>query len=265
MPTIDLADPVPFGKGYWPLLQKSIFSLCYLFCKTFSSTTIKDVNHIRTLGDYFRPNHEGYKNTIELLEGNNVVPLRFDTIRLVQNRCSFYELCLATRRTIDQLADSKLHNRNAKESWALLEDIALYDNEIWNDPRDFAKPVKAISSLKMSWYCMEDLEQAFIEYASSHTDKAREEEEQEEKDDPKNINTNPSSPPDLLVSFITKKVRKLNSFFESLGLVPQSSNIEVFLHKRDDGEVMFIEIIKQDDDSHIEEPKVGENAGAGES
>nr|GEU29315.1 MAK10-like protein [Tanacetum cinerariifolium] len=28
---------------------------------------------------------------------------------------------------------------------ALLEDLALYDNESWNDPRDFAKPVKAIS------------------------------------------------------------------------------------------------------------------------
>ncbi|GKC65677.1 hypothetical protein Tco_1098275, partial [Tanacetum coccineum] len=31
-----------------------------------------------------------------------------------------------------------------KESWALLEDLALYDNESWNDPRDFAKLVKAI-------------------------------------------------------------------------------------------------------------------------
>ncbi|GKG45865.1 hypothetical protein Tco_0498311, partial [Tanacetum coccineum] len=30
-------------------------------------------------------------------------------------------------------------------SWALLKDLALYDNESWNDPRDFAKPVKAIS------------------------------------------------------------------------------------------------------------------------
>ncbi|GKG38979.1 hypothetical protein Tco_0460691, partial [Tanacetum coccineum] len=50
-----------------------------------------------------------------------------------------------TRRTIDQSAGGKLHNRNAKESWALLENITLYDNKSWNDPRDFAKPVKAIS------------------------------------------------------------------------------------------------------------------------
>ncbi|GKA60455.1 hypothetical protein Tco_0759862 [Tanacetum coccineum] len=35
--------------------------------------------------------------------------------------------------------------KNDEESWALLEDIALYDNESWNDPRDFAKLVKAIS------------------------------------------------------------------------------------------------------------------------
>ncbi|GJR88091.1 hypothetical protein Tco_0212102 [Tanacetum coccineum] len=40
-----------------------------------------DENPIRTLGDYSKPSHEGYRNTIELLVGNNVVPLRFDTIR----------------------------------------------------------------------------------------------------------------------------------------------------------------------------------------
>ncbi|GKD38941.1 hypothetical protein Tco_1259148 [Tanacetum coccineum] len=32
-----------------------------------------DKNPIRTLGDYSRPSHEGYRNTIELLEGKNVV------------------------------------------------------------------------------------------------------------------------------------------------------------------------------------------------
>ncbi|GKA38262.1 zinc finger, CCHC-type containing protein [Tanacetum coccineum] len=51
-----------------------------------------DENPICTLGDYSKPSHEGYKNTIELPEGNNVVPLRFDTIRLVQNGCSFHGL-----------------------------------------------------------------------------------------------------------------------------------------------------------------------------
>ncbi|GJW11078.1 hypothetical protein Tco_1576905 [Tanacetum coccineum] len=88
-----------------------------------------DENPIRTLGDYFKPSHEGYRNTTELPVGNNVVPLRSDTIR----------------RTIDQSAGGKLRDRNAEESWALLEDLALYDNKSWNDPRDFAKPVKAIA------------------------------------------------------------------------------------------------------------------------
>ncbi|GKF47678.1 hypothetical protein Tco_0137480 [Tanacetum coccineum] len=51
-----------------------------------------DENPIRTLGDYSKPSHEGYRNTIELPARNNVVPLRSDTIRLVQNGCSFYKL-----------------------------------------------------------------------------------------------------------------------------------------------------------------------------
>nr|GEX79656.1 hypothetical protein [Tanacetum cinerariifolium] len=47
-----------------------------------------DTNPIRTLGDYFILSHEGYRNTIELPEGNNVVPLRSDIIRkrILSNR-----------------------------------------------------------------------------------------------------------------------------------------------------------------------------------
>ncbi|GJR69791.1 zinc finger, CCHC-type containing protein [Tanacetum coccineum] len=51
-----------------------------------------DENPIHTLGDYSRPSHKGYRNTIELPDGNNVVPLRSNTIQLVQNGCSFYGL-----------------------------------------------------------------------------------------------------------------------------------------------------------------------------
>ncbi|GJT03006.1 hypothetical protein Tco_0824175 [Tanacetum coccineum] len=133
----------------------------------------------------------------------------------------FYDhVNLATSQTIDQPAGSKLRDKNTKESWALLEDLDLYDNESWNDPRDFAKPVKAISlpqdvpstsdrrlielenqvqhlmeahlapksSVQVNkitssceiysgshdtQYCMETPEQAFVDYASSHTDEAR--------------------------------------------------------------------------------------------
>ncbi|GJX47140.1 MAK10-like protein [Tanacetum coccineum] len=287
-----------------------------------------DENPIRTLGDYSKPSHEGYRNTIEPPIENNMVPLRSDTIRLVQNGCSFHglrsedpnqhlkdflklvdsldldsenrertRLCLFQFSLRDQASNwlehlpagsitiwedlttrflsqffppgriTKLHNdilmfqqhhgeslseawtrfkdllqkvphhgidlwlqlrdQNVKESWALLEDLALYDNESWNDPRDFAKPVKAItlpqdvpstsdrrlielenqvqrlieahlaptqptqvnkittsceiysgpdalSGPHDTQYCMEDPEQAFVEYASSRTDEAGE-------------------------------------------------------------------------------------------
>ncbi|GJV27264.1 hypothetical protein Tco_1383712 [Tanacetum coccineum] len=50
-----------------------------------------------------------------------------------------------TRPTIDQLAGGKLRDLNAEESSALLKNLTLYDNESWNDPRDFIKLVKAIA------------------------------------------------------------------------------------------------------------------------
>ncbi|GJV65598.1 hypothetical protein Tco_1476426 [Tanacetum coccineum] len=139
-----------------------------------------DENPIRTLGDYYKPSHKGYRNTIELPVGKNVVPLRSDTIR----------------RTIDQSAGGKLRDLNAEESWAFLEDLTLYDNESWNDPRDFAKTFKVIALpqdvpstsdcrlIKLenqvqrligphdTQYCMEDPEQAFVEYVYSRTDAA---------------------------------------------------------------------------------------------
>ncbi|GKA58376.1 hypothetical protein Tco_0757564 [Tanacetum coccineum] len=211
-----------------------------MFRNPFSSTTIGDENPIRTLGDYSKRSHKGYRNTIELPKGNNVVPLRSETIRLVQNGCSFHglwfedpnqhlkdfvklvdsldldgenrertRLCLfqfslrdqasnwlerlpagsistwedlkflseawtrfkdllqkvphhgidlwlqvqifydhvnpVTRRTHDESAGDKLRDLNPEESREILEDLALYDNESWNDPRDFAKQVKAIA------------------------------------------------------------------------------------------------------------------------
>ncbi|GJS44345.1 zinc finger, CCHC-type containing protein [Tanacetum coccineum] len=52
-----------------------------------------DENPIRTLGDYSKPNHEGYRNTDELPEGNNVVHLRSDTIRK-RTRLYLFQLSL---------------------------------------------------------------------------------------------------------------------------------------------------------------------------
>ncbi|GKE14621.1 hypothetical protein Tco_1422198 [Tanacetum coccineum] len=47
-------------------------------------------------------------------------------------------------------------------------------------------------------------------------------------------------------------------------MVPPSSNTEFVCTKRDDSDVMFIEIIKKNDDSREEEPEVDENAKGGE-
>ncbi|GKB94298.1 hypothetical protein Tco_0980435 [Tanacetum coccineum] len=82
--------------------------------------------------------------------------------------------------------------------------------------------------------------------------------EEEEKDNLENIHVNPSTLPDPSVSFITEKVLKLNSYFESLGLVPQSSNTELVCTKWDDRSVMFIEIVQKNDNSRKEEPEAGE-------
>nr|GEW52909.1 hypothetical protein [Tanacetum cinerariifolium] len=79
--------------------------------------------------------------------------------------------------------------------------------------------------------------------------------EEEERDSPES-HSNSSTSPDPSISFLTKKVLKLNSLFESLGLVPPSPNVELVFTKEEDGDVMFIEIIPKDDDSRKEEPKV---------
>ncbi|GJR69772.1 ALP1-like protein [Tanacetum coccineum] len=47
---------------------------------------------------------------------------------------------------IDRAADGKLRNKNADESWEIIEDLALYDHEGWDDTKEFIKPVKAITA-----------------------------------------------------------------------------------------------------------------------
>nr|GEX01304.1 putative ribonuclease H-like domain-containing protein [Tanacetum cinerariifolium] len=104
-----------------------------------------------------------------------------------------------TRFTLDQMLNNvRLEVKEESEvslellRFALLEDLTLYDNEIWKHSRDFAKPVKAIAlpqdvpmnkvttSCKIcsgphdTQYCMKDLEKAFVEYASLHIDEAGE-------------------------------------------------------------------------------------------
>ncbi|GJY81609.1 MAK10-like protein [Tanacetum coccineum] len=184
-----------------------------------------DENPIRTLRDYSKSSHEGYRNTIELLVWNNVdsfhhmggllLPrflapiLSFGRTAKLRNDILMF--------TTDILMFQQHHGESLSEAWT--QDVALFDNESWNDPRDFTKPVKAIalpqdvpstsdrrlielenqvqrlmeahlaptqptqvnkittsceicSGPYNTQYCMEDPEQAFVEYASSHTDEA---------------------------------------------------------------------------------------------
>ncbi|GKB20020.1 hypothetical protein Tco_0853943 [Tanacetum coccineum] len=69
--------------------------------------------------------------------------------------------------------------------------------------------------------------------SDSHDDEPGESKE-EEKDRSENTDTNPSASLEPSISFITEKVRKLHSFFKSLGL-----------------------IVKKNDDSRKEEPEAG--------
>ncbi|GJW30401.1 hypothetical protein Tco_0047276 [Tanacetum coccineum] len=88
-------------------------------------------------------------------------------------------------------------------------------------------------------------------------------EEREEAGNIENINIDSPSQPDPSISFIIEKVRKLNSFLETSGLVPQSSDTEFVCIKGDDGDILFIEIIKKYDDSCKEELREDENAATG--
>ncbi|GJY20164.1 MAK10-like protein [Tanacetum coccineum] len=229
-----------------------------------------DENPICTLEDYSKPSHEGYRNTIELPVGNNVVPLRSDTIRLVQNRCLFHGIrsedpnqhlkdFLKVVDSLDLDGENRERTRLRLFQFSLsgqasnwLKRLPARSITTWEDltthflaqffpPGRTAKICNDIlmfqqhhgeslskaythfkdNSLIMALtfgsngphdtlYCMEDPEQAFVEYASSRTDEAG---------------------------------------------VPQSFDTEVICTKRGDGEVMFIEIIWKNDDSCENGPK----------
>ncbi|GKA58247.1 hypothetical protein Tco_0757435 [Tanacetum coccineum] len=73
-----------------------------------------------------------------------------------------------------------------------------------------------------------------------------------EESNPDDTNPDPQPQPDQFASIATKHVRKLNSMLESLRLVSRSSNTKFVCSKEDDGEVMFIEIIRDDDEPQNE-------------
>ncbi|GJR49224.1 MAK10-like protein [Tanacetum coccineum] len=214
-----------------------------------------DENPIRTLGDYSKPSHEGYRNSssssertrlrlfqfslrdqasnwLERLPAGSITigedlttrflaqffplerttKLRNDILMFQQHQGEYLSKALtrfknllkkvphhdidlwlqvqifydhvtsSTRRTIDQSAGGKLCDRNAKESWALLEDLALYDNKIQRLMEAHLAPMQPTQVKKITSSCeicsgphdtqygMENPEQAFFEYVSSRID-----------------------------------------------------------------------------------------------
>ncbi|GKB66233.1 zinc finger, CCHC-type containing protein, partial [Tanacetum coccineum] len=62
-------------------------------------------------------------------------------IQIFYDHVSFHLKC-----EIDRAAGGKISNKNPDEFWEIIENLALYDHEGWNDAKEFVKPVKAIST-----------------------------------------------------------------------------------------------------------------------
>ncbi|GJW83110.1 hypothetical protein Tco_0156255 [Tanacetum coccineum] len=154
---------------------------------------MRDENHIRTLGDYSKPSHEGYKIPLSSRR-YNVVPLRSDTIRLVQNGCSFHKL-----RSEDP--NQHLKEKDIKDFLKLVDSLDLDSENRERTRLPFKQSIKPLKDwLSTSW----------------HLQDAR------------------------IIQF---EVR-----------------LQTNSKREDDGEVMFIEIIQDDDEPRKKGPNEGEGA-----
>nr|GEV01400.1 retrotransposon Orf1 [Tanacetum cinerariifolium] len=115
-----------------------------------------DKNPIRALRDYSKPSHEKYRNTIELLVGNNV-----DFSKSVK--------AIALPQDVPSTSDRRLIKLENQVQCLMEAHLALTQptqvNKVTNS-------CEICSGPHNTQYCMEDLEQAFVEYASSRTDEA---------------------------------------------------------------------------------------------
>ncbi|GJX81125.1 hypothetical protein Tco_0329274 [Tanacetum coccineum] len=235
-----------------------------------------DENPICTLGDYSKPIHEGYRNTIELPIGNNVaISLPQDILSTSDRRL------IELENQVQCLMEAHLARTQPTQVNKITTSC-----EICSGPHD-------------TQYGMEDPEQAFVKYVSSRTNEAGDGlvsnfmasqdarlskfeadfkqqqrthpvlsdrslptmrptkvNEEEERGSLENHPDFPT-PPDPSIAFITEKILKFNSLFESLRLVSPSPNAELVCTKEEDGDVMFIKIILRDDNSHKEETEPG--------
>nr|GEV86514.1 hypothetical protein [Tanacetum cinerariifolium] len=99
-----------------------------------------DENSIRTLGDYFKPSHEGYRNTIELPVWNNwrlfdPTPSSWIYLHMGGSYCSFSYMILSTgkdrKTSMFKRTKSLLHVRSAvvpttlNIAWKILSKLLL--------------------------------------------------------------------------------------------------------------------------------------------
>ncbi|GKA20879.1 hypothetical protein Tco_0700868 [Tanacetum coccineum] len=119
-----------------------------------------DKNPIRTLGDYSKPSHEGYRNTIELPVGNNMITTGMNAFQqdpspdgefLSEARTRFKDLLRTVphhgidlwlhvqifydridhtlKRTIEYAAGGRLRKLSAEKAWDTIEELARYEDE----------------------------------------------------------------------------------------------------------------------------------------
>nr|GFD05272.1 hypothetical protein [Tanacetum cinerariifolium] len=96
---------------------------------------MEDENPIRTLEDYSKPSHEGYRNTIELPVGNNMDPSPHGRIFTTHFLAQF----LLPRRTAklhnDILMFHQHHGESLSEAWTsfkiLLQKVPHHGFERW--------------------------------------------------------------------------------------------------------------------------------------
>nr|GEU96408.1 agenet-like domain, agenet domain [Tanacetum cinerariifolium] len=141
-------------------------------------------NPIRTLGDYSKPSHEGYRITIELPVGNNVVPLRSDTICMIHHHMggSYNPILCSVLSTEKDRKIPQRHPDVLTTSWRfsirsmyMLQGLTPETDLASTQPtkvNKIATSCEICNGPHENLYCMENPEQAFIDYASSRTDEA---------------------------------------------------------------------------------------------
>nr|GEV78681.1 MAK10-like protein [Tanacetum cinerariifolium] len=171
-----------------------------------------DVNPICTLGDYSKPSHEGYMNTIKLLEGNNMEGPQNSTMislcsnNIKENLSQKHGLVSRTYSKKSLIIESTFGSKSTSFMTMSLPPqdepitnlpVVSFVTEMLKNSGHYERTSPSMTMkvemtqgillsrsrqslcLKMSQcphdaqYCMENPKQAFVDYASSRTDETR--------------------------------------------------------------------------------------------